>query len=79
MSAIVGYYAVAFSAAGLGFDGETGLEQRRFRFSKHLPENCSVAGCLFKFGADPMEFHDAPLEFVEEEVDDGCGEQGQQL
>ena len=39
----------------------------------------SVSRGFFQFGADAVEFHDAPLEFVEEEVDDGRGEEGEKL
>jgi hypothetical protein len=39
----------------------------------------SVAGGFFQFGAYAVELHEAPLELVEEEVDDGGGEKREQL
>ena len=38
-----------------------------------------VAGGFFEFGADAVELHEAPLELVEEEIDDGGGEEGEHL
>jgi hypothetical protein len=39
----------------------------------------SVAAWLLKFGSDSVKLHHAPLQFVEEEIDDGGSEERQGL